>query len=39
MIKVNGRDREWEENLTVDLLLKEVSIPSLVKFNIVIFKK
>jgi len=22
MIKVNGRDREWEENLTVDLLLK-----------------
>jgi len=23
MIKVNGRDREWEENLTVDLLLKK----------------
>jgi len=23
MIKVNGRDREWEENLTVELLLKE----------------
>ena len=23
MIKVNGRDREWEKNLTVDLLLKE----------------
>jgi len=37
MIKVNGRNRGWEENLTVVLLLKEVSIPSLVKFNIVIF--
>ena len=23
MIKVNGRDREWGENLTVELLLKE----------------
>jgi len=23
MIKVNGRDREWEGNLTVDLLLKK----------------
>jgi len=23
MIKVNGRDREWEENLTVELLLKK----------------
>jgi len=23
MIKVNGRDRGWEENLTVDLLLKK----------------
>ena len=23
MIKVNGRDREWEENLTVYLLLKK----------------
>jgi len=23
MIKVNGRDREWEENLTVGLLLKK----------------
>jgi len=24
MIKVNGRDREWEENLTVALLLEKV---------------
>jgi len=23
MIRVNGRDREWEEDLTVDLLLKK----------------
>lgn len=23
MIKVNGRDMEWEENLTVELLLKK----------------
>ena len=23
MIKVNGRDREWEKDLTVDLLLKK----------------
>jgi len=23
MIKVNGRDRAWEENLTVELLLKK----------------
>jgi len=23
MIKVNGRDGEWEENLTVELLLKK----------------
>lgn len=23
MIKVNGRDLEWEENLTVELLLKK----------------
>jgi len=23
MIKVNRRDREWEENLTVELLLKK----------------
>ena len=23
MIKVNGRDREWEENLTVEFLLKK----------------
>jgi len=23
MIKVNGRDREWEENLTVELLLNK----------------
>ena len=23
MIKVNGRDMEWEENLTVDLLLEK----------------
>ena len=22
MIKVNGRDRKWEENLTVELLLE-----------------
>jgi len=22
VIKVNGRDREWEQNLTVELLLK-----------------
>ena len=22
MIKVNGRDKEWEKNLTVDLLLE-----------------
>ena len=23
MIKVNGRDKEWEKNLTVDLLLEK----------------
>ena len=23
MIKLNGRDREWEEDLTVELLLKK----------------
>ena len=23
MIKINGRDKEWEENLTVELLLKK----------------
>ena len=23
MIKVNGRDKEWEENLTVELLLEK----------------
>jgi len=25
MIKVNGREREWEKNITVDLLLKKCS--------------
>jgi len=23
MIKVNGRDKEWEENLTIELLLEK----------------
>jgi len=26
MIKLNGRDREWEEDLTVELLLKKCNI-------------